>query len=456
MSFNRANLLPSAASRIQKTYWLESLLFALLFCGYPVVSFLPEFLPLPDRAASVGFRALCLGMSFWVVVRGRWNLRRADRSLILVVCFWVGYLLRVIYDYYFSGAVGRWEFREYMAYTYGISCASMVAMFFVRDWRNLRYAPPICMVLSAFACILAIKYGVSSAELETIGRLAANERLNPISLGHTATTLILTSLWYLLRREKDVKKEELSVRELQQDTFFKLIGRVFRVVRTPLLVLAVAVGLYALGLSASRGPTLALLVSLGLIAFWLKGRVVYLVVLSIGAVATFLQLDFLSQLSSMGVSINRVMSMGLQMEDYGGGGRTDLYTEAWNFFMANPITGSALFLQNGSYPHNLILEIMMSMGLVGCISFFTILYWALRNLITQSKGNPLVFWIFLLFGQAFTGAMTSGAIYYDPAMWGVLGLGISLAATSNRKDSKVMQPRMRSDRAPRSILKGRS
>lgn len=419
--------------------WLVSLTFALLFCGYPLVSFLPEFLALPDRAASIGFRALCLSLCLLLIFLGRAQLRQQRAGFLVILGFWGVYLMRIIYDYQFARIPGPLEFNEFLAYTYGISFSGMLAMFVVRDWSKLRHAPFICIGLCGATCLLAIRFGVDISQIESVGRLTANERLNPITLGHTATTLIVSSMWYLFHRSQNVVGEEINALSLQQAGFTSLFSRLLKIARIPLAIAVIVVGLYALGLSASRSPSIALAFCLGLLAIWLRGRLVYLAVLSVAAMVLFIQLGLWSSIFSLGADVDRLSSFGLKDEDYGGG-RADLYAEAWDKFTSAPLFGSSLFLQNGSYPHNLFLEALMATGILGGICLLLIFFRSFRNLVVLAKGNHLVFWLLLLGMQALTGTMTSGAIYYDPMIWTMLGVGLGLVSVHLNKVHRGLLP----------------
>ncbi|MDI1335926.1 MAG: O-antigen ligase family protein [Lacunisphaera sp.] len=403
-------------------------MFALLFCGYPIVSFLPDFITLPDRAASIGFRALCLGLCLLLMAVGWARLKVQVWNLTLMLCFWTAYSARVIYDYLYVGLPGAMDFSDFTAYIYGISLATVLAMMAVRDLRRVRYAPLICVILCATTCILSMIYGVANFQVELTNRLSANDRLNPITLGHTATTLIVCALWYLLRPKGQKVSDETDELDLQQSGFMYLVGRLSSLARVPVMLAAVIIGLYTLGLSASRAPAIALACCLVLFVIWLRGRLVYLAVLTVAVLLTFIQLGFLSQILDLGVNLERVSSYGMLDEDLNlSGGRMDLYLEAWNKFTGSPFFGDSLFLENMLYPHNLILETLMATGLGGGVLLLLILGKALRNYLEQVRSSPIAFWLLLLFTQAFVGAMLSGSIFYDPMMWTTLSLGFGLA-----------------------------
>jgi len=429
----------------------ESCLFALLFCGYPIVSFVPNFLPLPDRVASIGFRIACLLLSVWVIYRNWRSFTRNRIGLALLLSFWGIYLCRMIYDYQFVGIVGAVEYSDFATFTFGISFPTVLATFAIADWTKLKQAPALCMILTTSACAFAVKFGISNVQAEGVGRLVANERLNPILLGHTATTLIITAVWYLLARPADPHINVRGKPKVGSDRIVELLRRPFQSGKLAGVVVVVALGIYALLLSASRSPTVALLFCLSLLAIWLRFRVGYLIFLGTALALVFAQAGFLGDIARLGVNTDRITTLGLLSEDYNG--RVDLFTEAWDKFLSSPLVGTGLFLDNGGYPHNMLLESLMACGVLGGTILLAIFLKALIQLIQASKGgNSLVFWMLLLFIQSVFGTMTSGSIFYDPMMWSTIGLGVGLLSIPRKFRTDEIHSRLQNSLSRRAAF----
>lgn len=406
--------------------WFESTAFALIFCAYPVISFIPELLALEGRTVTIAFRAICIFLSaalFWANFQ---TLRQKQTAFFAILLFWGLYLWRIIHEYFYADSSPILGFNEYVAYAFGVSCSSMLGMFVINDWRRFRLAPLLCIVLCGSACVLAIRFGIEKILLDKVGRLSANARLNPIILGHTATTLITTSMWYLFRG----KQHELSLvseeKKLKASGLWDIVSAISSVVRVPIILGAIMLGLYVLALTASRGPSLALVTCLLCFIIWLRGRLVYLVVIGVAAIVVFIELGFVTNIFSLGIDIERLSIFNTGVDDDYGNGRGQLYAEAYSRFISSPLLGDALTLEGGIYPHNVILEAFMATGIVGGSILIWITYRASRTLVEVSRGSPLIFWLLLVMVQSLTGSMTSGAIYYDPMFWSTLGIGFGL------------------------------
>lgn len=409
---------------------LPSVCFSIMFCGYGLVSFLPDLVPNYPRAPILGYRFICGLMALEVSRRGVAKILRREWKLTLVdvlaICFWVAYLVRVYYDYLIAHQPTQWPLSDYLAYTVGVSVAAMASMLMVRDLRMIRLAPFLCAGICGLVCLWAAVYGIQKTQSD-VYRLVANERLNPILLGHAATTLLITIAWWLVAGTK------LTMSAVGDWMAQRVLLSIFWV----LMVFATGLGTYALGLSASRSPLLALIIALILLVV-MTGRkglwiIAFIIVVLYGA-STFRLED---RLSNLGVSIGRISRTEELLGFDDRSGRSEIFPEAWAAFKTSPLIGSQLFLEDTLYPHNTILEALMSTGLVGTIPLILVLILAGRKAIVLGWINPLGLWLLLIFTQSVVGAMTSGAIFYDPMFWSTLGLagGLSMVIAKGRRPS---------------------
>ncbi len=97
------------------------------------------------------------------------------------------------------------------------------------------------------------------------------------------------------------------------------------------------------------------------------------------------------------------------------------WAAAWNQFLNHPILGDKIINDyDGFYPHNIYLEVLQSVGLVGAIPFFTGLLLALRNMLKQQKeAIP-----YILIPNIIAG-ITSGSLYFNTGFW----ISIALVST---------------------------
>ncbi len=110
-----------------------------------------------------------------------------------------------------------------------------------------------------------------------------------------------------------------------------------------------------------------------------------------------------------------------------GGSDDSVYGVAWSQFLRSPIWGSyfriiSTNMFKGLYPHNIFLEILISMGLIGFVPFWDLLRKvfvrsrkALRSNYTDNQ-----YLIVILFLCSFTHLMTTGTILLNVAFWTLL------------------------------------
>lgn len=89
--------------------------------------------------------------------------------------------------------------------------------------------------------------------------------------------------------------------------------------------------------------------------------------------------------------------------------RLELYESAWRGFTENPMIGSALEVQPGAYPHNIILEALMSCGVFGFLYVWFIVSGTVKGF--RELQDPTVGWLALLLIFYLTGNMVSGSIW---------------------------------------------
>ena len=99
--------------------------------------------------------------------------------------------------------------------------------------------------------------------------------------------------------------------------------------------------------------------------------------------------------------------------------RFDIYQNAWDDFLDSPIIGKQYVTSIFNfYPHNIVLEVLMSLGIVGIILFLPIVLSIGASMIKVFKSknlNALQFLLILI--PMLIGGMTSGSIFLSPDLW---------------------------------------
>ena len=110
-------------------------------------------------------------------------------------------------------------------------------------------------------------------------------------------------------------------------------------------------------------------------------------------------------------------------DDMGSGrfGANSIYSETVNMILENPILGNYFRLTTndfrGLYPHNIILEFLVTCGLLFSIPLFVLITKAIKNArIAISNDDPMALFG-LLFFQSFCFLLTSGSVLLNTKFW---------------------------------------
>jgi len=390
-----------------------SCLFALNVGGFQVISFLPEYLDLPNRLITVVYRAIIAMLCAVAFVIGLTKYRNVRPTLGLgcLGLFWLFYLYRLFLDTTWSPVPLELPVEEYFAYTFGVSLMTLLAFLFVKDERCYRWAMPLCLLLGVITCVGSLYYNLSDPTAD-LSRMMGNLILTSIPLGHAGVTIAVLGSFYL----------------------FNFSGKRQNIIVYGGCLISVLLGVTIVFMAASRGPLVALVVLFIIIVWmgWRRRARIQLSLLAIGLVAALPEI------------VRRVIEVGTRLDVYFGSteafigsestlNRYDLMKNAWQQFLEHTILGSSLLERTWlTYPHNTVVESFMATGLMGGIPFCVVVVAGLIKAFRLFLKRPQSSWIPLLFLQAFIGSSFSGCLYYDPFFWGTLGalLGIELPIAS--------------------------
>ena len=136
--------------------------------------------------------------------------------------------------------------------------------------------------------------------------------------------------------------------------------------------------------------------------------------------------------SSIGRSLSTIVGSASGLSS---NGRSGLWSQAFTAFGAHPLlgigTGGFAALNPETFPHNLLLEMAVEVGIIGLLAVASMVVIMGRRLLlawrhTTGTERLEVTLVFALFVSAFVNALFSGAIQdnTDVWLWGGLGLGI--------------------------------
>lgn len=393
---------------------LIALQFGLLIGGYPIAAGLSSSLQIPGSALSITARVALIVASLLILIFFRRHHLTQHQHLFWLAFwwFWLTYVSRLFHDTVVQRVPSYFSPEEYFAFAVGACLfpAMAGAVRFHKDSSPLILWKTFFLVLlSMIVVLVGIWTEVSRGAASFIdrGRLDI-EKLNPISLGHLGASLTLLAMSVLYT------KALLSLKKR-----------------------GIAVGAFLLGLtltllSASRGPILSLFMAL--LCLWFFGERIRRgrfakILAAFGAFAFVIGAALLAEESGFQV-IHRLQALNDVWRDQSAAGRIESYAGAWNQFLSSPLWGDKIVeVSTGYYPHNVILESLMATGLLGGLPFIVAVAIALRAAMTLIRSGASHGWVGLLCIQYVTGAMFSGALFLNNAMWFFLVASVTAAAT---------------------------
>ncbi len=196
-------------------------------------------------------------------------------------------------------------------------------------------------------------------------------------------------------------------------------------------------------LAASRGPLLSFLLISFFIIFvnFLFAHKNLIYFLKLSSFVTFFSLiffNFLINLVDEGklFAFQRLLDF-FESKQGGNGEYRDLaFASAWQDFLSSPIFGKHFVgTYDNYYPHNFIIEVFMSTGIIGALPFFFIfgiifskLYFALK------KSNRMVTVLFILLFYKLLTSLTSGSLFEDNSFWIFICLFLVIKFSDNYKE----------------------
>lgn len=383
----------------------ESLHFSVnFFSVFLLVTFIPDILHINNLLIKNAFWVIKLLLALWVIYKIRDSLFRF--SLLEFSFFIVSfiYLTNLYVDIFIDPLpfLNRSEgIMDFIGFCLGI----LIALSFRYDpdfhseksflffWVSLT----IGLILAYFFAIENLKLDHSNV------RYDANSTVNTINYGIAGCTLSLISVYGLVNYKSNT---------------YKL-----------LFLLTFAIGLISIGKAGSRSPVVVLaLIS----AFYFVARLGFIKgVLIIGACIglTILSLEIIIELlESMGSTLaTRLTNMIVEGET---SGRDSIYSNVFSIIERSPVFGSYYLVPSGKgaglYPHNFILEVFMTTGLVGGVPFMILLCISIFKSYKLLKIRHPSSWIAMIFLQIIGYGMFSTGLYTSQDFWAMLFFMLSL------------------------------
>lgn len=361
---------------------IAALIFLLMFFGYPLFSSIAVILDVPNRFLVIPYRSLVLMLSIYALIPLLCRRFRFSFFTVLLIVFWFYYISRLVVDGLFS----PWMFEtksllEYWLFAVGVSllpsmavCYSLITANEGQLSNSATKLGFVALVLCFFAYFQSKEYDISAVVFSRY----ETEVLNPISFGHMCVSLAVFAVYSFC--------------------FNKGRGKLFS-------VFVAILSLIGILLSGSRGPLLSFLFILACAVFALSKRV----------------LIFLPLLCSLFLGCVFYFFHDLAIFDrftsgfFNDPARSKLFFEAVDNVSENFFLGAGISPME-SYPHNLLLESFMVLGVGGGILFTLIMVVSIvLALINVCFGRERLF--SFLYIQYFLYVLVSGSLHEVSVFW---------------------------------------
>ncbi|NCA77650.1 MAG: hypothetical protein EOM90_15055 [Alphaproteobacteria bacterium] len=393
-------------------------------------------------------RRSLMGSSIKEMASGRLSTPSRLIPGISLILFWFIYAIRLVYDLEYK----EWQFREYSniyVYTWSFGCTLIPALAVLLNigaaeakGLSTKTVMFVVLVTLLIALILLFIYKSNiSAIFNTRSaivltgevKLRGQHVLNGITMSfYGALTLLTATTWFIFL--------------LHRLSIFK----------TLFFVLCCLLGIFVLMAGASRGPFLDLvLISAGLVGIacfsyirrliqYVKHQIsekrqdrysstmepvagkslvykplmILLAVFMLFTVANKTAKQFNISWQDLAL-VNRLDKALDENKDRNTTFRIDAWESAWHQFTINPVFGDSIINDVGYfYSHNIFMDALMSVGIVGTIPFlvwFFLSFWYFIRLPAYRKRELSV--LFVAYLAALLLSMTSGGIFTVPEVW---------------------------------------
>lgn len=373
--------------------------FVLCFVGFQLATsiLLPAVSDIEGitQSVTVPYRVFSLLLSLLVIIINIKNtIHPYPIALKVFLFFWGILIIRIFYDDIIRYDINLGNTTQIWLYIFGICIPAIFSIIKSYKYINLEKSFWWLLILTGLTLVLtlfsnqALLVGVD----ELNGRQGGNVAISTIAFGHLGTTSIILGFYALLNKKLN--------------NFYKL-----------LIILLILIGFFSMLRAGSRGPVMALGVVL---FFWLFSRLKNpfnaIFTLIIVVVLTSILMD---QILVLMGHISPIMEERLRESIYEGstGGRDPYYASALESFYESPIFGKqfVLFFSDGSYDysHNLILDALMGLGVIGAGALIYFLGVAFKKSYYLIKIKDPHFWICLILIQQIMSNMVSSAFYYN-------------------------------------------
>lgn len=382
-----------------RLYSFVAILYVFLsLLGYQLATTM--FLPISSDAESLShivtypYRIIVFISAFILIVTSpSKRVKSKNRTIVTVyTVFMVVYLIRILLDIYDRDIFVLPDFKrmvlQYMfvamipAIWATIRSANYIDFERLNQW--LMYGGVALMLLTILNqnSLIAIEY-------EEMTRERSNVAMGSLNLGYSCVTCFIIFFSWLVSHKNG--------------------KRIWKIIVVFFMLVSIVVMLRA----ASRGPFVTFVAILLFYGFSKMKNKAFgtLIILSIGLLVWVNMSIILEWLGNISPLMEQRMAASIYEED--SSGRDNLYANAIEIFLQNPIIGKQFVLDTGFYTHNSILDVMIGLGSVGALVWLSMIWndfkYSYQNIVNKSS----LMIISLISVSSVLKSFFSGAIYYD-------------------------------------------
>jgi O-antigen ligase len=389
----------------KKSKFINLLVF-LTNMGLPIFMVLPIILNSNTTPFIVLMRFFILGISILLFVfpyNASIKQGKAPLAFWAFIFFWMVYLTRVVFDLFIFPITihsQNIDTTKILSFAFFMCFLPVVAIYRNREFIDYSYISEKFIYWLFFESVVVILLLIFHFKTQFFGVFGNRSLithgettfpLNPIAISRIGASLSLAAVYMY------------SVLK----SFGGLKFLVF-----------LSIGIVLMLIGGSRGPLISLLIVLSILSLkWMWNFKYYLVILSIIISLYLISLQFdLFELD--------IVYRFWNLSNNEGFDRVGHWNSAINQFLNHPILGDKIFDDYlGSYPHNLLFEILMSVGLIGfglfMLFFVPVIVRIINELLVPSSRLGLLSLMCILH---FIFSLSSSSIYYSVELWGLMGL----------------------------------
>jgi hypothetical protein len=390
------------------------LYIAIIIIGFFVIGSVPALIGVNINFLTEAYRFLILLISLLILLYiFIFKNSSSNFNLYLFYLFWIIYSLRILYDLLFSKIIFSGDYSKlfYFQYAFGVVFIPTFCVILISKNFKLDYKYILKIVFSILLFTLLFIVYKRFTNIEIIDRSSQILSIGIIEFGHYGCTLILLAIYRIVEEKSSI---------------FKVL----------LFLFAIIVGFSAIIISASKGPLLALLVSLLLFfKFRFKVKAFVFAQTLLGLILYFFGFYLIELMSDLFDS-NFLLRIFYTIDEAKDEARNSLLTAALDDFINSPIFGSSMFIQKsgfeGSYPHNLIVESFMATGIFGGTIFVVLVLTTCIKALKAITNKMNHSWISLVFFQYLIFGMVSSNLYSLDLFWLSLGVILAIKPHSNK------------------------